>query len=285
MGVETGYEVTQDKIAQYERDGFLVVRGLFSRDEAASLGEHFMAMHQQALDPDNPLHQHYQPVPWENAEGNLLKFYPRMMMPHRFDDLSWRYMLDDRFHSILAALFADEPVAAQSMFYFKPPGARGQALHQDNFYLKVKPGNCLAAWVAIDDGDRENGGMSIVPGSHVIGIQCPGPADPEKYFTSEYVAPPEGMAAIAVDLAAGDVLFFNGSVIHGSEPNSSRDRFRRAFICHYVPQSSTEVSDWYFPLVTFEGRDDERAPSRDGGPCGTAEQELLNAARAKRTAK
>ena len=48
---------------------------------------------------------------------------------------------------------------AQSMFYFKPPTARGQALHQDNLFLRAHPETCLAVWIAIDDCDGENGGL------------------------------------------------------------------------------------------------------------------------------
>ena len=40
-------------------------------------------------------------------------------------------------------LLGREPYAAQTMFYFKPPGARGQALHQDQTPLRVQPGTCL----------------------------------------------------------------------------------------------------------------------------------------------
>ena len=63
------------------------------------------------------------------------------------------------------------------MYYFKPPGARGQALHQDNFYLKVEPGNCIATWTAIDPADEENGGMLIVPKTQNFDIVCPEEAD------------------------------------------------------------------------------------------------------------
>jgi hypothetical protein len=31
-----------------------------------------------------------------------------------------------------------EPYAVQIMFYFRPRGSRGQALHQDNFYLRPR---------------------------------------------------------------------------------------------------------------------------------------------------
>ena len=56
-----------------------------------------------------------------------------------------------------------------------------------------------------------------------------------------------------VNMKAGDVMFFNGSVIHGSYPNTSRDRFRRAFICHYVPRSTAELSKWYRAPMSFDG--------------------------------
>lgn len=263
--------LTDNQVEQFQRDGYLVVRGLLSPQEAAQLRDHFMAMREEALEPDNRYTEYYQPVAAEQTDGDLLKQFPRVMQPHRFDKLSKQYMLDTRIESVLRDLFGEEPLAAQSMFYFKPPGARGQALHQDNFYLRVSPGTCMAAWVAVDDGDRENGGMFAVPGSHRLGVLCPHQADPSVSFTTEEVDVPAGMEPVPVDLRAGDVMFFNGSVIHGSYPNTSKERFRRAFIGHYIPASSTEMSHWYNPLVTFDGENCSVANATGGGPCGTEE--------------
>ena len=61
------------------------------------------------------------------------------------------------------------------------------------------------------------------------------------------------MKLVPIDMAAGDCLFFNGSVVHGSGPNRSRERFRRAFICHYLPRASSEIAKWYRPLFAFAG--------------------------------
>jgi ectoine hydroxylase-related dioxygenase (phytanoyl-CoA dioxygenase family) len=196
------------------------------------------------------------------------------MHPHQHPELpvgplALRLMLDRRIEAVLRDLFGAEPVAAQSMFYFKPAGARGQDLHQDNYYLRVKPGTCIAAWLAVDSADEENGGLVVVPGSNRLEIVCPERADPAIFFTGDHVDIPDGMQAIAVNMAAGDMLFFNGSLIHGSYPNRSLDRFRRAFICHYVPAESAEVSRGYRPLLRFNG--DEVQSIHDatgGGPCG-----------------
>jgi len=66
-----------------------------------------------------------------------------------------------------------------------------------------------------------------------------------------------------------DVLFFNGSVIHGSYPNTSTTRFRRAFICHYVPEKTAELSQWYRTPIRFDGTGRLIPPATGGGPCGT----------------
>ena len=258
--------LTDEQIEQFHNDEFLVVRGLFSIKETAMLRDHFMAVHAAG-----PVENSFHPMPLEETGGDILKHYPRIMQPHRWDELSKQMLLDARVGSILRDLFGETPLAAQSMLYFKPPGARGQALHQDNFYLHVKPGTCLASWLALDDADEENGTLFAVPGSDKLGVLCPHPADMSKSFTTEEVDIPEGSQPLPINLKAGDVLFFNGSVIHGSYPNSSRDRFRRAFICHYVGNSTTEMSSGYYPLLNFDGEELRRSDAEGGGPCGTEE--------------
>lgn len=39
--------------------------------------------------------------------------------------------------------------------------------------------------------------------------------------------------ATPVPQEAGDVLFFDGHLLHCSYPNRTRDRWRRSFVCHY----------------------------------------------------
>ena len=158
---------------------------------------------------------------------------------------------------------------AQSMFYFKPPTARGQALHQDNLFLQAHPETCLAAWIAVDDCDGENGGLIVLPGSHRIQILCPDEdADPEESFTDKTIRVPDGVERVQTEMKAGDVLFFHGSLVHGSRSNSSADRFRRSLIFHYVPQSSVEIARFYLPLIAPSGEDVLVAESPEGGPCG-----------------
>lgn len=274
MSTQVAHFLPQEMLDQFRRDGFLVAPQLFSPREIAELRETFMAVNANGpVEGLSEIKHHGSPGGYDRNDP--LAFYPRMMNPHRHAEkpvgpLTMRTMLDERLRGILQDLLDDEPISGQSMFYFKPPGARGQDLHQDNFYLRVKPGTCMAAWIAIDDADAGNGGMVVVPGTGDLDIACPERADPARFFTTEHVTPPPGKKEQLVPLRAGDVLFFNGSLIHGSYPNTSKDRFRRALIFHYMPMSCAEVAEFYKPLLRFDGTPVEKAQATSGGPCGTA---------------
>lgn len=266
--------LSSEQKQQFERDGFLAMRGLFSPAEIEEIRGTFMEMAKDGPVPglsDAPKARQGAP----SSSSDPLLRYPRMMHPHKHPDkpvgpLALRYMRDPRLKPILAELFGESPYAVQSMFYFKPPGARGQDLHQDNFYLRVKPGTCMAAWVAVDDADAGNGGMMCVPQTATLEVACPEKADPALFFTTEHVEPPPGLTPQMMNLKAGDVLFFNGSVIHGSTPNTSTDRFRRSLIFHYVPASTVEMSH-YYEALSFDGEKQDIATNMDGGPCGTTQ--------------
>ena len=245
----------------YHDNGYVVVEGLFSPTEVAHFLDHFMYLRQfpqpgddtgVVVDPNDPI-----------------KRYPRMLRPHLWDDLSLRWMLEPRLNDCLIGLLGNEPYAAQTMMYFKPPGARGQALHQDNYYLRVRPGTCMAAWLALDDCDEDNGCLQVVAGSHLWDILCTIDADTTISFTSVTVPLPEGIQPEPVRRKAGDVMFFNGSIVHGSFPNTTPDRFRRSLIAHYVEGIADEVAKGYQPLWRMDGSRLELDSSEiEGSVCG-----------------
>jgi phytanoyl-CoA hydroxylase len=255
--------ISAEQIKLFQRDGYLIVRGMFSREEAKQLTQHYMDMHEQRKIPNYPY------MSMDEAKGDVLKVYPRIMHPHRFDELSKKWLLEPRIVEVLRALLGEEPIATQSMLYFKPPGAKGQAFHQDNYYLRVQPKSCIAAWVALDEIDRENGGLQVCPGTHGYEVQCPKKEEMPDSFTLDYVPPPAGHTPVPADMQPGDVLFFNGSVVHGSTPNNSKTRWRRSYICHYAPESMHEISHYYFPLLDMNGNEVKRKEATGGGPCGT----------------
>jgi len=127
----------------------------------------------------------------------------------------------------------------------------------------------VAAWTAIDRAMPENGGLYVCPGTHTMDVQCPELANPQESFTTHFVRPPAGIKPVPAELAPGDVLFFNGSVVHGSRPNNTADQWRRSLICHYAPASATHISEFYQPCYHFDGREHRAFTTTEaGGPCG-----------------
>ncbi len=245
----------------YKRDGYVVVPQVFSPEEAATYRDHYMALRAAGAYPGD-----FDGVNITSADP--LKRFPRMIHMHRWDEISLRWMLDPRLNKCLTGLLGREPFAVQTMLYFKPPGARGQALHQDQSYLRVQPGTCMAAWLALDPCDEENGCMRVVPGSHELPLLCTEKADTSLSFTDVTVPVPKDLPVAPVIMEAGDVLFFNGSVIHGSYPNTSQDRFRRALIGHYIAGEAEKVAAFYHPVLRMDGTEVTLGVSENGGPCG-----------------
>jgi ectoine hydroxylase-related dioxygenase (phytanoyl-CoA dioxygenase family) len=253
--------LTDQHKARFDAAGYVVVQGLFSPDEVARYREHFMTLRKHGTYPGDL-------AGVDVRSDDPLKRYPRMIHMHRWDDLSRQWVLDPRINACLTGLLGREPYAVQTMIYFKPPGARGQALHQDNFYLRAQPGTCMAAWLALDACDEANGCMQVVPGSHTWPLLCTTKADTTVSFTDVTVPLPPGETAQPVPMAAGDVLFFNGALVHGSYPNTTPDRFRRALIGHYIEGAAEQVAEFYHPALRMDGTPLELARSSGGGSCG-----------------
>src|SRR5258708_9235071 len=206
---------TPAQTAKFKSNGHPLITALCNNDEVAILRDHYMHLREKGEYPGD-----FAGV--DPTSADPLKRYPRMIHMHRWDEISLQWLTDPRLNACMTALLGKEPFAVQTMLYFKPPGARGQALHQDQYYLRVNPGTCIAAWLALDNCDEENGCMRIVPNTQDLPILCTKTADTTQSFTDVTVPLPEGAQGEPILMNAGDVLFFNGSVVHGSYPNTSQ---------------------------------------------------------------
>jgi phytanoyl-CoA hydroxylase len=256
-----------DQLQFFNDNGYFLARGLFRPDEVKFYLDHYMRLRETGTYPGDMSGV-------DIGSQDPLKKYPRMIHMHRWDETSLAWLIDPRINTHLTALAGREPIAVQTMIYFKPPMARGQALHQDQYYLRVQPGTCVAAWLALDDCDEENGCLQVVPGSHTWPLLCTTKADVTQSFTDVTVPVPAGTEAKAMIMKAGDVLFFNGQLVHGSLPNRSQTRFRRSLIGHYIGGDAQEVAKFYHPSLRMDGSLVTLGTSEGGGACGVWVDEM-----------
>jgi phytanoyl-CoA hydroxylase len=242
----------------YDEQGFVVARQLFSPEEASDLLTHFRKL--------------------RGSEGRELDYtgeaykeeFPRMLHMHRWDERSLEWLLSERIADWLRGIGGDEePYAIQTMVYYKDPGKRGQALHQDQLFVRAQPGISIAAWMALERADEANGCLRVAPGSHKLPLLCASETNTEVSFTDIGSQVPDDLETVAVVMEPGDVLFFHGKLIHGSLPNITKDRSRVSLIGHYVTGDATRVADFYHPVLRMDGTTVELENSPEGGPCGT----------------
>lgn len=220
----------------YAANGYHIAREVFSAAEVEEMAAHYMAMSAEGAHPGD-----FVGVPTRTASDkpDPLAKYPRLINMHQWDAKTKDWMLDARLTEIVAELTGQKARLIQTMVYFKPPGSRGQSFHQDNLYLRTTP--LMGAWVALDRADAENGAMEMVRSSHLYGLLPCQVADTDVSFTdSETIIPPR-MEKDLIALEPGDVVFFGGYTIHGSHSNTTTDRFRRAFICHYEGENALPI--------------------------------------------
>jgi phytanoyl-CoA hydroxylase len=233
--------------AQFEEQGYLIVKEVYTPSELDELNEEFFKIWIELLVTGKIK---------QNAQRPLESLYPNRLRDfHRENATITAFMLKPKAIQILEALIGEEPLAIQSSYYFKPPGTKGLGFHQDNSHIGVQPDTSYAMWVSIDQTDSENGSLLFVPGTHKLDLTAsevvPGSSNA---YGSELQRKPAGYASIQIQTSPGDVVIFNGNMYHGSSRNNTTYRYRRSFVTHFARASLERISLNYSHLVDKSGK-------------------------------
>jgi hypothetical protein len=131
---------------------------------------------------------------------------------------------------------------ATSQLTFKMKGnTKPFGWHQDNGYGELEPYNALTTLTALDDTDRGNGCLWLIPGSHKNGQIRVQQNEDQKKSQSEIIVDADESLAVPMEMRAGDALIFNCWMLHKSDGNMSRDRDRRILFLRYADADAVEV--------------------------------------------
>jgi phytanoyl-CoA hydroxylase len=93
--------------------------------------------------------------------------------------------------------------------------------HRDTRYWGFQNDRLVNAWLALGEETEENGGMQVLPGSHVWDIHN-NELDDAQFLRTDLAANRERIATAAqLDLGPGDLLLFSANIFHAAGRNRS----------------------------------------------------------------
>lgn len=210
--------------AQFERDGYLLMRKWFDDEETSLLIA--------AAKADPAIREHaYGRRDAAGRESRLA------VWNHPGDDIWGTVARSERIVEAMERLLGGEVYHWHSKLMLKEPRVGGAwEWHQDYGYwyndgcLLPLLASCL---IALDPATRENGCLQVLKGSHAMGRVEHG------QFGDQTGADPERVNAaltrfehVYAELAPGDAILFHGNLLHASAANTS-DHPRWSLICCY----------------------------------------------------
>src|SRR5262245_46727118 len=209
--------------SNYERDGYVVIRGVLDADLVAEGRQHVDWLRER--------HPDTRPEQLDTALVNDDPFWVRLVSDPRLLDVAEQFVGPD------IALFASHYVA-------KPPYDGQPVLwHQDGSYWPLDPMEVVSVWLYLVDSTQENGCMRVVPGTLDMDLQeVTERTDVDNVLGSSMdTSLVDESAAVDLILAPGDVSIHHPNLIHGSNANTS-PRWRRGLTIRYIPTSTRVLS-------------------------------------------
>jgi len=223
--------------ADYERDGFVIVRNGFTQDELDELNHEALRICRGELGKFRGL----LPAQPGESDDEVLHRHLCIHYPHKISDVIKTSLSQHAIVDVLTQVIGPNVKCFQSMLFIKASGKPGQAWHQDEYYIPSRDRSLCASWIALDDATIANGCLWVIPGSHKSGIIWPQHDHEDRRFdcAGEAEFPYTDDDAIPVELERGSFIMFNGYLLHRSLPNTApAGTYRRALTCHYMSAES-----------------------------------------------
>src|ERR1041385_5062279 len=152
--------LSEAQIAQFHRDGYLIVRSLFDRDEAEIM--------RKTAKADQAFNQHAYKL--QDGEGGVSKL---VLWNKAGEDLYGTVARTERIVDAMERFLGDEVYHYHSKMSIKEPLTGGAwSWHQDYGYWYQN--GCLfpdlaSVMIAVDPNTRENGCLQVLRCSHLLG--------------------------------------------------------------------------------------------------------------------
>ena len=154
-------ELSDEQIAQYQRDGALVVEGFLDADELALWRAHVDEAVAQRQD------RKMANSDWKSGDSYYDRVFTQRLNLWMDHEGMRQLMLDERLGKMAADLAGVEGIRIwHDQALIKEAWANPTAWHLDNPYWSFSSSNAISLWVALDDATLSNGCLYFMPGTH-----------------------------------------------------------------------------------------------------------------------
>lgn len=242
-------------LADYDDSGFTVLQSVFSPSEVAELNAETLRLVRGDLGEIAGSR-----VTPGMSDAQALASTICVHFPHKRSELFARALHRPEIVDAMTDIIGPDVKAMQSMAFLKSEGKPGQAWHQDEQFIPTRDHSLTAAWIALDDATVQNGCLWAHPGSHRLGVLYPDREQEDEQFDCAREAfdfPYDDRAAVPLAVRAGDVVVFDGYLLHRSLPNYGGLGMRRALVNHYMSSNSPLpwMSQIGVPIAATDYRD------------------------------
>ena len=206
--------LSAEQIADYHRDGLLIVRNLFSEDELQPL--------RKAYREDPTINGHVYGM--EDIQG---KGHPICTWTDLGDDIIGTIPRMARMVEAVEALLGEPCYHWHSKFSIKTSSCQARVdWHQDyaSWYDDgVLFPNMLTVGFAVEPASRANGCVQFIPGSHLMGRidHHTSEGDYVDAFYARLDRARQKLGLVYGEMSIGDVVFFHCNTFHGSGLNKT----------------------------------------------------------------
>lgn len=114
-----------------------------------------------------------------------------------------------------------------SVLFIKDPGTKHYvSWHQDATYMGMSSNNFVTPWIALSESNLETGCMTMIPGTHKNSIRPHDDTFAEDNILTrgQVVKDVDESKGVDLILRPGQMSLHHGEIIHGSQPNLSKER-------------------------------------------------------------
>jgi len=211
--------LSQEQIDFYCENGYLLVKGVFSKAEAACFRSEAHAIIER-LSAHASLDATWGAARATSEDAKTTAIFHCHNVQF-YSAVLTRMVSDERFTALAAAIMGTPNVQLHHNKLFIKPPEKGSPfpMHQDAPFFEHQKHTMIAGVVHFDDAPLEKGCIRVVPGSHKLGLIEHLPEGGWHLPFSQY--PIE--SSVPCPAEAGDVLFFSYLTIHGSAINTSNE--------------------------------------------------------------